>query len=276
MRAAKTPPHRVEVFDGHVTFDQCEFIAKQAPLSVRFARAHLQDCVVRPTNNDGAVGFYAEMADVSAVDCAFFGGSSTLPGPAYMGLRLVNARFHGTGMLVTGGIAANGSSGAAVNMFGSSTLWLSDSTLIAGPSQCALEHSGTVRLDRCLMLDQLPNCFPSPFGGPLLGVERSQPVTPGSTFQLVFHTEPNGLVAVFASPDLAALDLPGLLDQPLWLDPASASAAALLVADASGRGSIAWNIPAGPGILDQQLWLQGISGLAAPLQTSPVVGGVAR
>lgn len=273
--------HRVEVLSGHVTLDQCEFLAAQVPpLSVRRATAHLQDCVVQPASfNNGAVGFYAETADVTAVDCLFFGGSSsgTAPGAQpYWGLRLINARMHGTHLLVTGGASPTGLGAAAVSMFGSATLWLSDSTLIAGPSQCVIEQAGTVRLDRCLLLNQIPGCVASPIGGTLLGVERSEPLSPGRTFQLVFHTEPNGLVAVFASPEVGNLDLPSMLEQPVWLDLAGAYSAALLVADATGRATVAWNIPVGPGITDRKLWLQGVSGIAVPLQASPLVGGVAR
>lgn len=99
--------HRVEVLNGSVTLDQCEFLAAQVPpLSVRHAIANLQDCVVQPTSfANGAVGFYAETADVTAVDCLFFGGSSGAAASAqpYWGLRLINARMHGTRLLVTGG-----------------------------------------------------------------------------------------------------------------------------------------------------------------------------
>jgi hypothetical protein len=44
----------------------------------------------------------------------------------------------------------------------------------------------------------------------------------------------------------------------------------------TGEASASWTIPAGPGVAGLSLWMQGVSGLDYPLETSPVVGGIAR
>jgi hypothetical protein len=273
--------HRVVVSSGRVAFDSCELHASNTlVLSVGNAAVHLQSCIVNPTTATfpplGGTAIAAANADLTLIDCRVAGGQGGGVFPPGEGIHLSGGVLHGSNLEIYGGglvLPFAGPSAFAVN--GSGSLWLADSQLIGG---CPLQWSGQApQLSRCTLVGTSSSCPTVPtFPGFLLGVERPAPLQAGAPFDLRYRTEPNGFVAILASPSLGRLDLPGLLAQPLWLDGSQSFFAGIVLADGSGLATVSWPIPAGPGIVDLQLWFKGLSGWTFPLQASPPAGGVAR
>lgn len=87
---------------------------------------------------------------------------------------------------------------------------------------------------------------------------------------------PLGFAGIWASPVLGRIDLPGVLAQPMWLDPASVFAVALLGFDAAGIAAVTWPIPSNPALVGATLWLQAAGGPQLPVPTSAVPGGMVR
>ena len=271
--------HRVAVSSGRATFDECELRATDmSALMIQNATAHLEGCTVEVLGTAiNGYGMIATNAMVTAIDTTFAGNSTqvafNLPGE---GIRLQGSSLHGSNLTVTGGSALpSGTGGVAVRADGSSSLWISDSTLTCGTNGCPLVAPGAMgRITRSVLSPVIATCASLP-PGPLLGVERPSPLLIGALFTLDHRTEPNAFVAIFASPDITSLAVP-LLEQPLYLSPATAFSATLVLADPTGFASASWFIPAVPAFVDQRLWFQSVSGLALPLQASPVAGGVVR
>ncbi len=282
------PRHRVVVNGGRVTFDQCSFRSGHSvPLSIANATVHMQDCEASCQafvyGGSPAPGVAATNSDVTAVDCLFYGTMAAPIGAGQFpqeGLWLQSSRLHGSGLLITGGsVAFPGSSligSPALSLNGPCPVWLSDSTIIAGPSECAIDGAtATTRVDRCTITSNATGCgtgVTTPF---LLGVERPNALQPGATFTLNYRTEPNGFVLIFASGELGTVDFGPFLEQPSWLGENTSFVAGLVVADATGLATASWPIPTGP-FTDLTLWFKGISGFTLPLQASPPAGGVVR
>ena len=275
--------HRVEITSGRVTLDECTITSLDVrPLLVVDATVHLQDCSVQQSAfGSGLPGLTATNSDIVATGSSFTGGSPVgiavggFPAP---GIKLTNSRLHASGLSVYGGSSTMSSLGApALLVESGSSAWISDSYLQAGTGACALQHQGTLlRASRCTLVGAGTNCAGPQSGPEMLGVTRTTLLAAGQTFQLDYRTSSNGFVAIFASPSLGTLDAPLVLEQPSWLLETQSFSAALLLADANGDASVSWQIPSGPGISGQELWFKGISGLSFPLQTSAVVGGIAR
>ena len=158
---------------------------------------------------------------------------------------------------------------------GVGSAWLHGCVLQGGG--CAVNWGGTQPdFDDCTFTSPT-NCgiptgpFPS-----LLGVAQATPPLLGAPFTLDWQTEPNGLVAVFASFGLGRLDLPGILAQPGWVDPVNEFFVGALFADPSGAATTTFALPANPLLTDLELWFKGVSGFSFPLQSSVPVGGVLR
>lgn len=90
---------------------------------------------------------------------------------------------------------------------------------------------------------------------------------------LEFVSVPNGLAAVFLADDVTAFRVPGLFEQPVWLDAGTVRPLALVATNAQGIASYTCTIPAG--LANRTFWFQGVAA-TDPLQLSPVVGGVVR
>jgi hypothetical protein len=275
--------HRVLV-SGRVTFDRCEIRSVVFALRADNATVHLQDCTVAARGGaSGPAAIIASNSDISIVGGSFYGAGAPGQPPssvAGVAILILGSRLQMSGAAAIGGTPAPGGPGrAAVAGTSSSSLWISDSTLTGGTGSCAVvTQGGPLRLSRCTVLDGAgsSNCWASPIGSPMLGVDRPEPLSPGSTFSLAFTTTPNNLVAVFANHTLGTINAPAVLAQPSWLAAGSSFPAGLMLADQNGEANVSWTIPAGPGIAGLSLWIQGVSGVNFPLETSPVVGGVAR
>ena len=265
------------VSSGRVTMDRCSFsavfsIVPTETVAVSGSALHLVNCDITGASAMLPV-LRASHADVTMaggrIRSEFFG---TLAGV----VELDSSRFHASEAEIVNGQYAWG--GPAVLARSGSEAWLSDSTLdTRGQAQCAIDAvASTVRTDRCTLLQAAGvSCFAGT-PGPLLGVSQPGPLAIGSTFALDFRSEPNGFVAVFASPVLGTVDWGPLLAQPSWLDDQQSFLATVVPADATGAASVSWQIPNNPAFVDLSLWLQGVSGPVLPLQGSPVVGGVVR
>lgn len=265
----------VAVHGGRVTLDQCIMVGSVAPMTVANADVHLQSCTVSCSNPFGFdVAMRATNARITAIDSRFF-GSPLAPSFFYNCSPAVDATgttlhasdcvFH-AGTYGTGrqpGLRANGG-----------RVWLSDCTVVGyGSWGCPIEATA-VLADRCSLQPVSANCTPPPSGN-LLGVARPQPLQNGTAFSLTYTTMPNGFAAVFASLEMASLDVPGLHAQTQWLGGGIVNLG-IVFADASGRAQASVAIPAGAWLVDQSLWFQGVAGFSLPLQLSPVAGGLIR
>lgn len=265
--------HRVEV-SGQVHFEGCTLQSTSAAaLTVATgSRVHLRDCSVLAQSGPGGHGMNVGAASVTAVGCGFAGGFG---GGVLVGHGIVasNAVLQLSDCVLAGGSGILPSQ-RGEGLSGTGTAWLHGCALSGG---CAVQWAaGTARFDACTFTDAFPGCS-TPANGPfLLGVAQPAPPLLGAPFALQWQTEPNGLVAVFASFGLGRLDLPGILEQPGWVDPTSEFFLGALFADASGAATTTLPLPANPALTDLELWLKGVSGFAFPLQSSVPVGGVLR
>jgi hypothetical protein len=276
--------HSVQVTSGRVTFDECVIqIANRTALTVSQAAVHLQDSLVHCTSGFSGVpypSFVASNAEITAIGCQIYGaqaapvGTGQFPQP---GLRLLGSRFQGSRLTVTGGNQSMGTAGAtALHADSTSSAWITDSTLVAGPGHCAIEGLvSAVHVDRCTITHDAPNCAAGTSWPFLLGVERTAPLQPGAVFELRYRTEPNGVVGIFASHLPGTVDFMPLLAQPSWLGENQWFTAGVVAADATGLAVATWAIPNGP-YSDLTLWFHGVSGFTFPLQGSALAGGVVR
>jgi hypothetical protein len=192
------------------------------------------------------------------------------PGAARSAVEVAGgSRFRGSRLQLTSSSSALAQAGAAVVADAGSSVWVSDSTLVAAGT-CAIEAPNG-RHDRCVLT---PNCSTLPAGF-VLGAHRVAPLQNGAPFTVEYTLQPGMAVGVLAAPTFASQTYPEL-EQSLLLPAASAFPLAALVADGQGLASGTWNVPAGPQFVDRTLWLQGFTGFALPLQASPLVGGVVR
>lgn len=264
----------VHVTSGGATFDRCTFVGdsegglQQGLLVVEYAIAHLVDCTLANTQLlTIGPALVASHSTVTAVDTSFdlVGVLSQLGGT----IRLFGSYFHGAGLTVTS------TTSYTVESF-DSQVWISDTTMTANGNPCPFRVVGQdPQLDRCTLVPSLPCPSYAP-PVPALGVARLGPPTAGAAFSLQFTTVPNGFVAVFASLLPAGALLPGILDQPNWLDGATLMNLGIVAADAMGHATATWTLPGGSAATDRSLWFQGITGFALPLQASPVTGGTLR
>lgn len=273
--------HRVEVWSGVVTFDDCIIeggtngaIALNGALNVYNAAAYLQDCTVS-CNRSGS-GIDAIDSDMTIAGGSVTGG----PSPngilaAGNGITLNASRLHASHTTIVAGDPLGASIGArGIEAIGGS-LWISDST-VTGMTDCAIMATGVVRIDRTTLTGNGVGCAVSPTGAPLVGIERSSSITIGGLFQVTLTSAPGALQLVYGSLRLGApLSLP-IVEQPIWIDPTRLFLAEVAVAGATGQTTFSWQIPATTQLLDEQFWLLGMGGTTFPLQSTPVVGGMVR
>ncbi|HEX5050974.1 MAG TPA: hypothetical protein VFZ65_04310 [Planctomycetota bacterium] len=260
----------VVVSGGRVVFEGCTIEVTSAffpALSVQHASVHLQDCTVRGFEQlTGITALSTLDADITAVGTTIT-RHATIGSLIGFGVGMTNSTLHGSHL------ALDGDTTAALST-NNSSVWLTDSMLRGPAGGCAVAYIGTPpQLDRCVLLPA--PCGPFLPNAPLLGVQRPHPPRAGLPFSLLFHTVPNGFVAVFANTALDTVLLPGLFDQPLGIAPAGAFGLGIVLADAAGVATATWTIPAGTTV-GRQVWFQGVTGLVLPLQTSPPVGGAIR
>jgi hypothetical protein len=275
--------NRLEVLGGRVVLDQCvvESIAPNA-LAVVNATLHLVGGEYgSPASSlvpfGTTVAMRAMNAAITAVGTRFVGSSpwivssGNVPAEAIVlsDSSMVGSRIDARGgRVVTGGPSANG-----ISTDGGS-LWLSDSHLQGGGSDsCAVVGSAAVAVARCTFGSGATGC-PSLPSTALLGVAPPPAPTPGQTFGLHWQTEPNSLVGVLWSFDLATRPLP-IFSQPWWA-PTNSPTAGLFVADAQGQANGGWLLPNSQSLVGIAIWFHSFSGTSLPLSTAPVVGGVIR
>lgn len=276
--------HRVVVESGTVSFEDCVFLADgRVALSVLQSRVHLQGCTALSGSFlEGAAAVEAVDSDVVAVDCQISGASTQgfsqgfQPGEGFL---LERSRLHGAHCQILGGSTLFGSFGApAVDADLDSRVWLSDSSLEGGIGKCAFSGFGNFRLSRTTLIHNAASC-PGPAPGPgLLSARRTGPLRVGAGVQVDFETDPSELIFVVVATKSGRTLLPGVVEQPLWLDAALYQVSTVLTADSMGLASESWQVPNNPLLLGRRFWAAGVSGLLAGglLQASPALGGVVR
>lgn len=270
--------HRVEVQSGRVHFEDCILAARrfQALQIAQAAQVHLNATTVAGSGglfSQGASGIRVLGGTLTAVGCQIGGGAGSSPVDG-AGLQVNGGPVHLSDCVLIGG-ADPFVTYRFPALQGTGSAWLHGCVLQGGG--CAVNWGGTQPdFDDCTFTSPT-NCgiptgpFPS-----LLGVAQATPPLLGAPFTLDWSTEPNGLVAVFASFGLGRLDLPGILAQPGWVDPGNEFFVGALFADASGAATTTFALPANPLLTDLELWFKGVSGFSFPLQSSVPVGGVLR
>ena len=285
-------------FQGN--FQTVQFFQIHHRVEVQSGRVHFEDCLLNSTK------FFAlQIAQAAQVhlDDTICGGGGGFPYQGATGVKVAGT-LTAVGSLIGGGAGLQPVDGTGLQVNGG-TVHLSDCVLVGGAPQDplvtyrfpALQGIGSAWLHGCVLQGggcavnwggtqpDFDDCtFTSPTNcgiptGPfpsLLGVAQATPPLLGAPFTLDWSTEPNGLVAVFASFGLGRLDLPGILAQPGWVDPVNEFFVGALFADASGAATTTFALPANPLLTDLELWFKGVSGFAFPLQSSVPVGGVLR
>jgi hypothetical protein len=267
--------HTVFVRSGAATFTNCSLRCNfSSALTVDQARVHLQDCTLESLGTgNGWPSLSATAATISAVRCSFTASQTTasLPGPA---VRLRSATLQGSQLQLRGGsLIFGGVGGAALDLDATSAAWISDSTLTGGANTCpVLNTGGAGRIDRSVLLPSSSSCTSLP-NALVLGIDSTTPPQTGAPFVVDFRTTPNQLIAAGAGSALCNESLPGLADQPVGLESASAWFAGVVTADASGFASISWLLPNGP-FAGMPLYVLGVGLAPTQLELSPPVGGV--
>ncbi len=264
---------QVVVTGGRATFDDCAIDS----LVVAAATVHLQDCTI--TSAKQGPGITATNANVTVVGGTIRGADAGVvlqSQPAGLAIASTNSRLHACGVAVHGGAASATMPGAPGVVANGGSLWLADANVTAGGG-CAVAATGLVRIDRSTLSGGGAGCALSPTGAPLVGIDRAGPITIGHVFQVTLTSEPGALLLVYGATGLSApIDVPGLVEQPIWIDPTALFLADLAIAPPVGSATFVYPVPAVPALAGAQFWLQGVGGTSFPLQTSPVVGGIVR
>jgi hypothetical protein len=253
-------------FSGHVGIDDCHVAG---PVSFVNATAILQACTVQLQQTLlGGAALDAIQSDVTAID-SWFTGTGTIGFPPFWRpvIALAASRLNGSRLVV---VTAPVVSLPAIEGDATSTMWLSDSVVLANTGACAIA-GGSGRHDRCLLS---PTCSSIP-NGFLLGMHRVGPVVSGAVFTIELTAQPGMPIGVFAATTFAAQSF-AVIEQSLLLPATSSFPLAFVVANAQGVVRPSWGVPGGTLFINTTLYLQGIAGFALPLQASPVVGGVVR
>jgi hypothetical protein len=270
--------HRVEVQSGRVHFEDCILAARrfQALQIAQAAQVHLNATTVAGFGgplSQGASGIRVLGGTLTAVGCQIGGGAGSSPVDG-AGLGVSGGTVHLSDCLLIGG-SGSPFSYTFPALQGVGSAWLHGCVLQGGG--CAVNWGGTQPdFDDCTFTSPTNCGIPTGPFPTLLGVAQATPPLLGAPFTLDWRTEPNGLVAVFASFGLGRLDLPGILAQPGWLDPANEFFVGALFADPSGAATTMFALPANPLLTDLELWFKGVSGFSFPLQSSVPAGGVLR
>ncbi len=270
--------HRVEVQSGRVHFEDCLLYSRRyfALRIAQLGQVHLDDTIVGGIGgigNEGAFGVLVEGGTLTAVGSQI-GGGAGFSNSVGAGLGVSAGTVHLSDCLLVGG-SGFPFSYTFPALQGTGSAWLHGCVLQGGG--CAVNWGGTQPdFGDCTFTSPTSCGIPTgPFPS-LLGVAQATPPLLGAPFTLDWTTEPNGLVAVFASFGLGRLDLPGILAQPGWVDPGNEFFVGALFADPSGAATTTFALPANPLLTDLELWFKGVSGFAFPLQSSVPVGGVLR
>lgn len=273
-----TARHRVLISAGTVHFDRCSFAAMDiAPLTIFQASVHLQDCQATTLGfQTPSSAIRATLATLSAVQSEAVANQTLLATNAAngSGVELIDSRLHGSHLRLVGNSGSSGTGGAALSVQANSRAVLTDSTLVAGNTQCpVLADVGTVALDRCVLSSAATGCNQHAANEPLLSAQRSQPLRSGQTTTLQFTTAPQAPVFVYAAFEVGPAATFPLLPQAFWIGGSTLQFANLLVSDLQGQSQLPLPVPAQPGLLGLPLFCQGVTASVAGLQLSPVVGG---
>ncbi len=275
--------HHVAVRSGTATFADCHIESFHSEaLLVTNATVHLANCVISGADlGNTSRGIRGVSANITAIDSEIFGSQVGIgllpPGEAVL---MTNSRFHGCGLLLRGGQTLGNTQGSNAVTASLGSVWISDSALQGGPLSCPIAKTGSMpRLDRVTIIAQTFNCMNVPPSGSLISISQSQPLQIGQWANFNLRTAPSGLLAIYASTDLAAMPIAGF-EQPIWLDAANAFNVGFHVAGFLGHSSASVLIPNSPAVMDQAIWFQAVGTttwpFASTLQVSPIAGGVIR
>ncbi|MFK7740504.1 MAG: hypothetical protein AB8H80_09270 [Planctomycetota bacterium] len=262
---------------GTLTMDGCTIQSGGFGMILSGISVHFYGCQIS-SNGFGSPAMIATSAQVTAVDSVFTGSPNAgfFAPTTGRGVQLnINSWFHAVRCEIRSGAPAspNVVREAALRSAPTSQFWLRDCTLETDPNVCAFDHDGSGRIDSCTIIGNT-TCL-GPDIGPVIGVRRLAPLSPGATFALEYTVEPLGFVGLFVGPTLDTIVLP-ILEQPSWLASQDSFVLTVMLADAQGVATGSWPIPANPALVHQAFWFKGITGLALPLQVAPPVGGVIR
>lgn len=271
--------HRVVVYSGAVSFEDCQFAASSVPaLNVNGAVVHLQNCNVLCTGgasqNPGAAFYFSK---VTAVD-TLFGGYSGGPSPGVPAGALLDlgSKLKASGCTFQGAVPLfGGGAGPGLAVDSLSSVWLRDSIVNGGGSACPLLGTPLVGRAQNTTFSPTLGCPTLPVG-PVVGAHRSGPPVGGSPFAVTFSTAPFENVALFASLGLSTFtEMPGVVEQPYVGDP-TLLLLGLYSADAFGDFTASFQIP--EVILNGvPLWFGAATFGTSPLiQIAPELGGVVR
>lgn len=262
-----------------------------AALTAMQANVRLQRCTVgRPGTPyvpfGPTPGLLAMNSLVSAVDSSFRGNdrNNQFSHAGYPGIDLVDSELQGSYLTIQGGdgfVIGAGAPGEALDADATSVVWLTDSIVLGGRATDlpGMPHHGCPviatagRLTRTTL--DPATCAPGiSTTGLGIGLRAPAPFVSGSNCTLEVNGDPFYFVGLWASLGVANVPVPGLLEQGVLLDLATALPFGVVFTDATGFASSTFSMPAG--VSYATLWFQAVAEGAPPITLSPSVGGVVR
>lgn len=276
--------HRVEVRGGRVTFDECAIeTSGTVALAITDAIVHMMDTDVQSFGASSvAAGCTVLRGVATAVGGTIAGGDAIAGQVGGPGLDLESAWFYGSLVEVRGGSHfAHGYPAPAVRFSNVYQVQLADSWLFAGTSSrgdaCAVVGNGNLRTARTSFITTATGCSTYADRN-VVGIARSQPLQIGQPFAVGAQHDRGLPVAFYASPALGTANLPGI-EQPVFVEPASAVQIGFAFTDGSYSCSIQGTVPNDPLLQGLSFWVVAVStygpGFPLPwLMVTPPVGGV--
>jgi len=265
---------------GRVSMERCT-VCYNLGMQVTDAQLHLQGCDLSALYA-GVWGMLASSSDITASETIIrtnTGAVSPFTGMLPT-LALASSRLFASHCTLQGAnhLSLSGNQSLpALDVDSYSSAYLSDCHLQAG-SNCPIIGTGAVESARCTFTGAgtfvTGTCIWPQNNSDLVGARLSSPLSLGSSVSAEFTTAAGGLVFVLAADRLATIELPGVLGQPSWLDPASVFAPAVVAAAPNGTASFSFVVPANTALVGATLWLEGVGLRSGALPVSPVVGGV--
>lgn len=267
--------HFVRVTAGRVTFDGCSIARMRVEAG---GVAVLQDCDI--AGSDGEPGITIDGGDVTIVGGSYVGAG--VAAPVFIGfvrpaISMTSGRLHASHATFSAGDPGlTGLTASGIEQSGG-TIWLTDAT-VTGEGTCAVQSAGVLRMDRVTLVDAGGGgvCPTAPAGAPLLGIERSGPITIGALFEATMTSQPGDLQLFYGSLALGDPLVFQLVDQPIWIETDSLFFSLVGIGNALGQSKFSFPVPNLPALSGYQYWVQAMGGPTFPLQTSAPVGGIVR
>jgi hypothetical protein len=281
---------------GHLTLEDCRFLAgHDLSGTANLAGVDVTDTdlvllFTRIEGGTGAAALRATTSRVSLVSSRCFGANPNGPG-----VVVQDSTLHGNDAWLLGGENfTNGAGGPALQVGGTSQVWLSDSQLRSGmgsPAGSAIVNTTAVPVELRATVPTQAGSFggatpPPVVVGPTLTnpnlialrwseqLYRRGTLRPGQPWFVHVRgpaAAPHLLAFSFAPTATAAL----LTRQPAML-PGDVAVLFVVVTDGAGNASHAGSLPNTTTLLGAGLWAQAFGGTSFPLEASPHAGVVVR